>query len=72
MEDEGTPAPNEPEGFAGAGDRGEGEGPAQGWRRRLKDSIVSNPDPGWTPLLCMAQPRIGMPVNCCCDRGHLD
>ena len=26
----GTPAPDEPEGFAGAGGRGEGEGPALG------------------------------------------
>ena len=30
VEDEGTPAPNEPEGFAGAGGRGEGKGPALG------------------------------------------
>ena len=30
VEDEGTPAPNEPEGFAGAGGRGEEGGPSTG------------------------------------------
>ena len=60
LEGAGTPAPNEPEGFAGAGGRGEGEGPALGWRRRRMDSIVSNPDPGQTPVWCKARPRFGI------------